>query len=67
MGSSCCFLCSHGNTPRAFFVSGKRLPVGKRYLPMGKRASITTTKIWKSSYEPVNTCHLPGAGCSRPG
>ena len=38
----------HGNKPWAVSVQGKRLqtktslPVGKRYLPMGKRASVTT-------------------------
>ena len=45
----CSFLCIHGNNTRAVSVWGKRLhtktslPVGKRYLPMGKRASVTTT------------------------
>ena len=44
----CSFLCIHGNNTRAVSVWGKRLhtktslPVGKRYLPMGKRASVTT-------------------------
>ena len=47
----CSFWCIHGNNPRAVSVWEKRLhtkksfPVGKRYLPMGKRASITTTNI----------------------
>ena len=42
------FTFIHGNKPRAVSVQGKRLqtkaflPVGKRYLPMGKRASVTT-------------------------
>ena len=45
----CSFWCIHGNNPRAVSVWEKRLhtkksfPVGKRYLPTGKRASITTT------------------------
>ena len=45
----CSFWCIHGNNSRAVSVWGKRLhtktslPVGKRYLPMGKRASVTTT------------------------
>ena len=44
----CSFWCIHGNNPRAVSVRGKRwhsktsLPVGKRYLPMGKKASVTT-------------------------
>ena len=47
----CSFWCIHGNNPRAVSVWGKRLhtttslPVGKRYLPMGKRASETTTNV----------------------
>ena len=47
----CSFWCIHGNNPRAVSVWEKRLhtkksfPVGKRYLPMGKRASITTTTV----------------------
>ena len=42
----CSFLCIHGNNTRAVSVWGKRLhtktslPVGKRYLPMGKRARL---------------------------
>ena len=42
----CSFLCIHGNNTRAVSVWGKRLhtktslPVGKRYLPMGKRAKL---------------------------
>ena len=45
----CSFWCIHGNNPRAVSVWEKRLhtktslPVGKRYLPMGKRANVTTT------------------------
>ena len=47
----CSFWRIHGNNPRAVSVWGKRLhtktslPVGKRYLPMGKRASETTTNV----------------------
>ena len=50
------FFCSswyiHGNNPRAVSVWEKRLhtktslPVGKRYLPMGKKASVTTTIMY---------------------
>ena len=45
------FLCIHGNNPGAVLVSGKQLhtktslSVGKRYLPMDKRASVTTTNV----------------------
>ena len=48
----CSFLSIHGNNPRAVLVLEKRLhtkksfPVGKRYLPMGKRASIATTSAF---------------------
>ena len=44
----CSFLCIQGNNPKAVSVWGKWLhtkksfPVGKRYLPMVKRASVTT-------------------------
>ena len=47
----CSFLCIHGNNPRAVLFWEKRLhiktslPVGKRYLPMGKRASVTTAIV----------------------
>ena len=51
------FLCIHGNNPRAVLVWGKRfhtktsLPVGIRYLPIGKRASVTTANkyldLWR--------------------
>ena len=50
----CSFWCIHGNNPRAVSVWGKRLhtktslPVGKRHLPMGKRASVTTANNWCS-------------------
>lgn len=49
----CSFWCIHGNNPRAVSVWEKRLhtkksfPVGKRHLPMGKRASITMTNVTK--------------------
>ena len=42
----------HGNNPRAVWVWGKRLhtktslPVGKHYLPMGKKASVTKTIVY---------------------
>ena len=45
----CSFWCIHGNNPRPVSVwekwlhTKKSFPVGKRSLPMGKRASITTT------------------------
>ena len=47
----CSFRCIHGNNSRAVSVWGKRLqtktslPLGKRYLPMGKRVGVTTTII----------------------
>ena len=53
----CSFWCIHGNNPRAVSVWEKRLhtkksfPVGKRYLPMGKRASITTTIVRVKTFE----------------
>ena len=55
----CSFWCIHGNNPRAVSVWGKRLhtktslPVGKRYLPMGKRASVTTTNVKPRACEPA--------------
>ena len=48
----CSFWCIHGNNTRTVSVWGKRLhtktslSVGKRYLPMGKRASVTTTIVY---------------------
>ena len=48
----CSFWCIHGNNPKAVSVWGKRLhtktslPVGKRYLSMGKRASVITTIVY---------------------
>ena len=53
----CSFWCIHGNNPGAVSVWGKRLhtkksfPVGKRYLPMGKRASVTTTNVSAGFHE----------------
>ena len=49
----CSFWCIHGNNPWATSLWGNRLhtksflPMGKRYLPMCKRASVTTTNVWK--------------------
>ena len=49
MGSSFVLFDVYRNNPRAVSVWEKRLdtkmslPVGKCYLPMGKRASVTTT------------------------
>ena len=43
---------SFGNNPKAVSVWGKQLhtktslAVGKRYLPLGKRASVTTTIVY---------------------
>ena len=58
----CSFWCIHGNNPRAVSVWEKRLhtkksfPVGKCYLPMGKRASITTTK--EARKQKMGTCRV---------
>ena len=58
----CSFWCIHGNNPRAVSVSGKRLhtkksfPVGKRYLSMGKKASITTTKAFPCKHSGIIYC-----------
>ena len=51
MGSSFVLFDVYRNNPRAVSVWEKRLdtkmylPVGKCYLPMGKRASVTTANI----------------------
>ena len=50
--------CIHGNNPRAVLVWEKRekmsLPVGKCYLPMGKKASVTTTIRTDNTPSPKN-------------
>ena len=58
----CSFLCIHGNNPRVVSVYWKRLhtktslPVGKCYLPIGKRVSVTTTIVEYGCREFLRIC-----------